>query len=102
MSSGLAAAAQSGTPSLRHAAKDRDQQQSRTCRRVEILLRILDKEGGFGRPLPEYAATSVAYAAATGEERAQGKRRLIKGPRKFRELRGNQPTSKRWESAGLE
>jgi hypothetical protein len=37
----------------------------------------------------------VGDQAATGEERAQRKRRLIKGPREFRELRANQPKSKK-------
>jgi hypothetical protein len=36
----------------------------------------------------------VGDQAATGEERAQRKR-LIKGPREFRELRANQPKSKK-------
>ena len=37
----------------------------------------------------------VGNQAATGEERAQRKRRLIKGPREFLKLRGNQQKSKK-------
>lgn len=33
--------------------------------------------------------------AASSDERAQRKRRLIKGPREFRDLRGDQPKTKR-------
>jgi metal-responsive CopG/Arc/MetJ family transcriptional regulator len=35
----------------------------------------------------------IADSSATDEERSQRKRRIIKGPREFREMRGDQPKS---------
>jgi hypothetical protein len=37
------------------------------------------------------AVDQLGDQTATVEERAQRKRRLIKGPREFRDVRGNQP-----------
>ena len=36
----------------------------------------------------------IGDRAATEEERAQRKRRLVKGPREFRDVRGDQPKTK--------
>ena len=40
------------------------------------------------------AIDQLGDQAATVEERAQRKRRLIKGPREFRDVRGEQPKKK--------
>jgi hypothetical protein len=40
------------------------------------------------------AIDSLGEQTATVEERAQRKRRLIKGPREFLDVRDNQPTKK--------
>ena len=44
--------------------------------------------------MAENAIDKLGVQAATGEERAQRKHRLIKGPREFRELRRNKSTTK--------
>jgi hypothetical protein len=52
---------------------------------------------GAKRKAAELASREIdqlGNQAATDEERAQRKRRLIKGPREFRDVRGDQPKRK--------
>jgi hypothetical protein len=66
--------------SLGNASDTRKMDTEAQHKAAELASREIDRVGDQG---------------ATGEERAQRKRRLIKGPREFRELRANQPKSKK-------
>jgi len=44
--------------------------------------------------MAEREVSRLGDPAATSEERAQRKRRLIKGPREFRDMRGDLPKTK--------
>ena len=66
--------------SLGNASDTRQMDTEAQHKAAELASREIDRVGDQG---------------ATGEERAQRKRRLIKGPREFRELRANQPKSKK-------
>src|SRR5438874_2355305 len=76
--------------------------------RPEAIRRLLEQalptaapsapaKAGSRRKATELAGRVVdalGDQTVTGEERAQRKRRLIKGPREFRDVRGDQPKKK--------
>ena len=76
--------------------------------RPEAIRRLLDQVLAVASPTQQNKAGSRRKAAdmagraidqlgdqtATVEERAHRKRRLIKGPREFRDVRGDQPKKK--------
>jgi hypothetical protein len=76
--------------------------------RPEAIRRLLEQalpvapsigpvKGGSRRKAAEIAGRTIDQLgdqAATGEERARRKRRLIKGPREFRDVRSDQPKRK--------
>jgi hypothetical protein len=67
-------------------------------RRCSSSSAVKDTDPEAAAKAAEMAAEEIdklADSSATSDERQQRKRRLLKGPREFRDIRGNRPGSKR-------